>query len=84
MQGHDAANQVAGLRRDPTTPHAASLLSFPVASLLADGTSDERSSAAMPGPITNDSLKLALGYVIVAAKNGGSRESREVVSLLGH
>ena len=49
-------------------PHAASLLNFPVASLLADGTSDERSSAAMPGPITNDSLKLAPGYVIVAAK----------------
>jgi hypothetical protein len=46
VQGHDAANQVAGLRRDPTMPHAASLLSFLVASLLADGTSGERSSAA--------------------------------------
>ena len=55
MQGHDAANEVAGLRRDPTLPHAASLLSFLVASLR-------------PDLITNDSLKLAPDYVMVAAK----------------
>jgi hypothetical protein len=63
MQGHDAADQVAGLRRDPTMPHAGSPLRFLVASLLAD-TAHPTSAPRQPCPdlITNVSLKLAPGY----------------------
>ena len=63
-------------------PHAASLLSFLVASLLAHGTSGERSSAAMPGPHYERQPETRARLRHGGGENGASRESRELVSLL--
>ena len=65
-------------------PHAASLLSVLVASLLADGTPDERSSAAMSGPHYERPPETRAWLRHGGGENGGSRESRELVSLLPH